>query len=95
MFTRHLERGGRRAGGIERRRERGARAICVRGKQAESPVRGKFTPVWLGAEVEERKERSCRGHSGSTGAAVPFRAACAACAFRGKKGAPWHCRRRS
>lgn len=43
------------------------RAICAKGKQAESPVRGKFTPVWWGAEVEERQELCCRGHSLRTG----------------------------
>ena len=31
------------------------KVICARGKQAESPVRGKFTLVWWGAEVEERR----------------------------------------
>lgn len=44
------------------------RAICARGKQAESPVRGKFTRVWQGAEVEERQDRCCRGQSPWTGA---------------------------
>lgn len=54
------------------------RAICARGKQAESPVRGKFTLVWWRAEVEERQERRRRGHSLRTGAALPEGAACAA-----------------
>lgn len=57
MFTRCLEEDREvrrsRAGGKERRREKGMWAICARGKQAESPVRGKFTFVWRGAEVEE------------------------------------------
>lgn len=67
----------RRRGGVkERRRERGMRAICARGKQAESPVRGKFTLVWWGAEVEERQDRCCRGQSPRTGATVPERAVC-------------------
>lgn len=90
MFTRHLESG--RGGGEgareekEGRRERGMRAICVRGKQAESPVRGKFTLVWWGAEVEERRDRCCRGQSYRTGAAVPERAACSAGTCRGEEG---------
>ena len=49
------------------------RAICVRGKQAESPVRGKFTLVWWREEVEERQDRCCRGQSPRTGAAEPER----------------------
>lgn len=54
------------------------RAICARGKQAESPVRGKFTLVWWGPEVEERRDRCCPGQSHRTGVGVPQRAACAA-----------------
>lgn len=54
------------------------RAICTRGKQAESPVRGKFTPVWWGAEVEERQDRCRRGQSPRTGAAAAERAVRAA-----------------
>lgn len=42
------------------------RAICARGKQAESPVRGKFILVWWGAEVEKRQDRCCRGQSHRT-----------------------------
>lgn len=49
------------------------RAICARGKQAESPDRGKFTHVWWGEEVEEKRDRCCRGQSHRTGAAVPER----------------------
>lgn len=49
------------------------RTIYARGKQAESPVRGKFTLVWWGAEVEEKRLRCCRGHSVRTGAAVAER----------------------
>lgn len=37
--------------------------ICVRGKQAESPVRGKFTLVRWGAEVEERQSWCSSGQS--------------------------------
>lgn len=51
------------------------RTIYARGKQAESPVRGKFT-VWFGAEVEERKENCSRGQCVGTGL---HRATCAAC----------------
>lgn len=51
--------------GRPRREE--AKGGCVqfvlRGKQAESPVRGKFTLVWWEAGVEERKIRCCRGYS--------------------------------
>lgn len=54
------------------------RAICAWRKQAESPVRGKFTPVWWIVEVEEREERYRRGHFLRTGAAVLERAACTA-----------------
>lgn len=78
MFTRHSEREGGKGGeggGKEGRRERGVRAICARGKQAESPVRGKFTLVWWGAGVEERQDWCYRGHSPETGAAVLERAA--------------------
>lgn len=56
------------------------RAIYARGKQAESPVRGKFTPVWWEAEVKERRDRCCRGQSTRTEAALPERAVYAACA---------------
>lgn len=75
----------RRGGGKEGRRERGMKAICARGKQAESPVRGKFTLVWCGGEVEERRDQSCWGQSPRTGAAVPERAVCAAGAWENKK----------
>lgn len=67
-----------RGGGKEGRRERGMKAICARGKQAESPVRGKFTLVWWGTEVEERQDQCCRGHSPRTRVAVLKTAVCAA-----------------
>lgn len=53
----------RERGGKEGRRERGMSVICVRGKRAESPVRGKFTLVWWGAEVEERQSWCSGGQS--------------------------------
>ena len=49
--------GGR--GGQRREEGKGDECNLCKGKQAESPVRGKFTLVWWGAEVEERQDR-CR-----------------------------------
>lgn len=45
--------------------------ICVRAKQAESPVRGKFTLVRWGAEVEERQSWRSGGQSVVGGAQRP------------------------
>lgn len=52
--------GGGGKGGVKK----GMSAVCAGGgKQAESPVRGKFTFVWRGVQVEERRGQCCRGHS--------------------------------
>lgn len=62
------------------------RVICARGKQAESPVRGKFTLVWWGAEIEERRDWCCRGQSHRTGgSSARERAACASGAWAQRK----------
>lgn len=69
------------------RREKGMRTIYARGKQAESPVRGKFT-VWFGAELEERRGSCSRGQSVGTGPAAPHRSHMCCLYLNGKKKPP-------
>lgn len=61
-----MEREVKKGGGTEGRGQ-----FERRGKQAESPVRGKFTLVWWGEVVEESRDQCGRSQSDRRGAEVP------------------------